>query len=447
MRKGNLHRRMKKFHDVYGPIVRLAPNELSYIDSRAWKDIYGNRPGHLPFERNRTWLKKMQPDEPPSIMGYDEEVHSRLRKAFVHAFSEKSLKEQAPVIESYVNTLVQQLKHRCQPNNNAVIDLVQWLDFTTFDISGDLSFGESFDCLKNGKAHPWVKIAHDFGKGLALISSINMYPPLDRLLWYILPKHIMQRQRDHRAMSAARAQKRLALDTNRPDFVTATKRYSDDKGSLSMPDWELNMTILIFAGSETTASALSGILRMLLQNTDALTKLAGEIRANFRDESEISIGTTGGFQYMNAVINEGLRLCPPSSIGVPRIVPKGGDTVCERVVPEGTYVAFNQFPANRSPQHFDSPDSFIPERCLHSEKEGAKDDTAAFQPFGLGRHSCIGMKLAYAEMRLILARLLYAFDISLADAEDVWDWGSQKTFIFWEKEPLRVVLRAAEQRL
>jgi cytochrome P450 len=55
----------------------------------------------------------------------------------------------------------------------------------------------------------------------------------------------------------------------------------------------------------------------------------------------------------------------------------------------------------------------------------------AFQPFAIGRHSCIGMKLAYAELRYILARLLFAFDISLADPTDKWDWGEQETHIFW----------------
>jgi hypothetical protein len=43
-------------------------------------------------------------------------------------------------------------------------------------------------------------------------------------------------------------------------------------------------------------------------------------------------------------------------------------------------------------------------------------------------------------MRLILARLFFAFDIELADAADLWDWGTQKTFIFWEKKPLNVRL-------
>lgn len=69
------------------------------------------------------------------------------------------------------------------------------------------------------------------------------------------------------------------------------------------------------------------------------------------------------------------------------------------------------------------------------------DDQSAFQPFHLGWHSCIGQAVAYAEMRLVVARLVYAFDIQLADPTDGWDWKKQKTFVFWEKNPLKVSIR------
>lgn len=92
------------------------------------------------------------------------------------------------------------------------------------------------------------------------------------------------------------------------------------------------------------------------------------------------------------------------------------------------------------------PLDFAPQRFLsESSKEFADDSMSAFQPFSIGRHSCIGQSLAYAEMRLILAKLFFVFDISLADDGDVWDWGKQKTFIFWEKEPLNVRLEMAKR--
>ena len=93
--------------------------------------------------------------------------------------------------------------------------------------------------------------------------------------------------------------------------------------------------IIVFAGSETTASVLSAIVRALVQNRGVLSRLANEIRNAFEDEQDIKIASTGSLPYLNAVINEGHRLCPAVVIGVPRVVPRGGDTICGQRVPGG----------------------------------------------------------------------------------------------------------------
>lgn len=338
--------RMKEFHDRYGSIVRIAPDELSFNDPQAWKDIYGNRPGHLPFERNPTWFKAAKPGNPESIMGPNEEAHARYRKTLVHAFSDKSLKEQAPMIEGYVGQLIGQLR---ETKNNNTINLVEWLNFITFDIAGDLCFGESFDNLENCKAHPWVEVSYDFGKGLALIAAVNFYPPLDKLLRLVIPKQIIQRTTDHIAMSRAKVMKRLSIDSDRPDFVTHILKQNKEneakaqKKAMNPAEIGLNMTVLIFAGSETTASALSGIMRMLLQHPDKLEKLTREVRSSFAQEKEITLASVGPIEYLGAVISEGLRLCPPVVIGVPRVAPVGGEWVCGQYVPEGVCFGLHSF--------------------------------------------------------------------------------------------------------
>jgi len=335
--RSQIHQRLKEYHDRYGTIVRIAPNELSYADGAAWKDIYGNRPGHQPFERNNIWFRKLTPDEPYSIMGTNEEAHARMKRAFSNSFSEKSLKDQAPIIESYVDMLMHQLKAPTAGRTwtEKIVDLTQWFNFLTFDISGDLSFGESFDCLKTGKAHYWVEITQSFGRGLSLVASINHYPPFHKLLRYVIPQHIYQRQLDHRRMSAEKARKRLDMDVERPDWVSPTKSYNDQKAVLSDSEWELNMSILVFAGSETTSTALTAIARRLVQNRGALYRVTQEIRSTFADESEIKLATTSNLPYLNAVINEGMRIDPPTVIGIPRVVPPGGDTICGKWVPGG----------------------------------------------------------------------------------------------------------------
>jgi cytochrome P450 len=440
MYSGNLHRRLKDLHTKYGPVVRIAPGELSYADAAAWKDIYVHRHDHRLCERNRTWFMKTASDEPHSIMSYDESTHRRFRRAFSHAFSNKSLKDQTSVIEGYVALLMNQLEQ-----SDTSLDLTQWFNFFTFDLASDLSFGESFDCLRDGRAHPWVDVAQNFGRGLALTASINSFTLLGRFSRYLIPRRLAQQGETHRRMSAARAQKRLTLGIDRPDFVTPTKHFSDRRGSMSTTEWEINLAAMVFAASETTASALTAIVRELVQHDEALRALTETVRATFTAESEITVESTSELLYLNAVVSEGLRLAPPVAIGIPRVVPPGGATICGRWVPAGvgpplqhlvvllrraqTYVAFNQYPANRQASNFKHPDSFIPDRFLSPDPE--TDNMSSFRPFSTGRHSCIGMRLAYAEIRLVLTRLFWAFDVSLADGNDCWDWGEQKTHVLW----------------
>jgi cytochrome P450 len=91
--------------------------------------------------------------------------------------------------------------------------------------------------------------------------------------------------------------------------------------------------------------------------------------------------------------------------------------------------------------NFTNPDLFVPERFLpHSPYPS--DRLEAFQPFLLGRHKCIGQKLAWVIMRLTLARLFFAFDLEAFDC--VQDFGLQNTFVFWEKRALKVEIRRRE---
>lgn len=97
----------------------------------------------------------------------------------------------------------------------------------------------------------------------------------------------------------------------------------------------------------------------------------------------------------------------------------------------------NQFPAFRSKSNFEEPDSYIPERFLRNSPF-PNDRIDAFEPFLYGRHKCIGQKLAWSIMRLTLARLLFSFDMKRIAGPQ--DFGEQKTFIVWEKRPLKIEL-------
>lgn len=350
LQRGTLHQDLLDLHARYGSVVRIAPDELSYTDARGWRDIYlPQPPSQLPFERTSLWFTPVRPTDPTSIMGADEDAHARYRRAFMPAFTDRALNSQFPLLETNVSNLISQLKRRASANEP--VDLVAWLNFLAFDVSGQLSFGETFGSVDSGVAHPWVAINLSFGRGATMKAGLNMLELSDgllgKLLPYIIPKAVREKMVYHRALAGEKVKQKLGSAANgkRADFLDALIQHNEtsrqagkDGQALSTLEMEINMGLMIFAGSETVASAVSGILTALLQNDEVFAKLKSEIRSAFTHEENITAVSVAKLPYLSATITEGLRIHPPVPYTLPRVVPKSGANVCGRPVPEGVSI-------------------------------------------------------------------------------------------------------------
>lgn len=110
-----------------------------------------------------------------------------------------------------------------------------------------------------------------------------------------------------------------------------------------------------------------------------------------------------------------------------------------------TTIAVWQWAINHNDEYWTDPYSFRPERWTGEDSRFANDRLDAAQPFLVGHRGCIGRNLAYAEMRLILARIVYAFDIQLSEGSKDW-LGRQKNYILWEKPALDVYLKPVSRQ-
>lgn len=144
----------------------------------------------------------------------------------------------------------------------------------------------------------------------------------------------------------------------------------------------------VIAGSETTATALACATYFLLRDPSKLAKLRAEIDSAFRDYQDINALSTGRLEYLTAVCKEAMRMYPPLPFALPRIVPKGGDTVDGQFLPAGTVVSSAPLASSLSSANFHDPWSFKPERWI----EKTDDDLEASQPFSLGARGCMGRK-------------------------------------------------------
>ena len=337
---GALPHHVKGFHDRYGTIVRTAPNELSFTDPQAWQDIYANRAGKKEFPKNMLWNALPQIDkpkeEPPTqtIIGSDETHHSRFRKLLSHAFSNKALKAQESLIQSSIDLLMTRIREAAGSNPEHITDLDRWFAYTTFDIIGDLAFGESFNCLRDSKFHPWVAMAFGNLKAMCWFIAVLHYPLSEALLLCMVPQRMVDQIRSLDAMTEETLTRRMASQMDRPDFIAHIKRHSGDEG---MTDKEIheNSKALIIAGSETSSTALSGLVNFLLIRPECLAKLVEEIRDAFEAESEITAASINQLSYLKAAFHETIRIYPSVPDGLRRLVPDGGNIVCGEFLPAG----------------------------------------------------------------------------------------------------------------
>ncbi|KAJ3550039.1 hypothetical protein NM208_g207 [Fusarium decemcellulare] len=429
---GTLPFDMLDLHNQYGDVVRVAPNELAFFDEKTWKDIMGHRTqGRSEFAKPLFFYNPT--NGPTNIVSSTGPEHAMLRRQLAPGFSEKSLRSQQPIIMRYIDLLMLRLHERCKYGN---VDLMSWYNFTTFDIIGDLTFGESFQCLEKSDYNPWVRNIFALVKVNCVMQQCAHFPWLRKLLANILSSPVARSQQScHRESTRHKLLRRIELGKNqeRPDLIEGLLKKKDE-WNISTSYITKNAGVLIVAGSESSATGLSGITYLLAKNPESLRKLTEEIRSSFDSEEEIDFVSVNKLTYLMACVDEGMRMYPPVPCGFPRIAPNEGATVSGHFVPKDTIVAIHQWATYHSERNFKKPSEFHPERFL-GDPEFELDRRDALQPFHIGPRGCLGRNLAYVEMKVILARLIWNFNFTLAPESNQW-MESQKIYNLWEKGPM-----------
>ncbi|MCJ8748302.1 hypothetical protein PDJAM_G00163230 [Pangasius djambal] len=219
---------------------------------------------------------------------------------------------------------------------------------------------------------------------------------------------------------------RVAQDhKKRVDFmqlmIDSQKSEKDDLNSeetnKGLNDHEIlsQSMVFIFAGYETSSRTLSFLFYNLASNPETLKKLQEEIDETFPNKAEVDYDTVMNMDYLDAALNESLRLYP----GAFRL-----ERVCKKTVeingltiPKDTIVLIPTYALQRDPEYWTEPDTFKPERFTRENKENIEQ--CAYMPFGVGPRNCIAMKFALVIIKLAVVEILQRFDISLSEETKV----------------------------
>lgn len=277
---------------------------------------------------------------------------------------------------------------------------MRWYNYTTFDIIADLSFGEPLYCLRDNQYHNWVNLVFATVKAVGLTATRAKYPIFD--YFDKAKNYFADTTGPYRArveffnMAHDKVERRLEKGVeDRPDFFNyIIKNQASEAKALSRAEMDSNAIIFLVAGSETTATTLTGATYLLLSHPEAYAKLVHEIRSTFTSAEDITVDNVNKLEYMIACLQEGLRYYPPVSTGFPRVVPPGGGNISGHYIPGGTSVYVSQHAANHSARNFTDPDAYVPERWLGEEKF-AGDKREGVNPFSYGPRNCLGKKYVF----------------------------------------------------
>ncbi len=132
-----------------------------------------------------------------------------------------------------------------------------------------------------------------------------------------------------------------------------------------------------------------------------------------------------------------MRLSPPVGGLLPREVLPGGITIDGHHFPAGTDVGTPHYAIHHKEEYFPEAFAYKPERWIVGSGVSAESAAlahSAFCPFSVGPRGCIGKGIAYLELSIALARVVWLYDIRLAvngprvgEGSPGLEWGRRRT--------------------
>jgi aspirochlorine biosynthesis cytochrome P450 monooxygenase len=290
-------------------------------------------------------------------------------------------------LQRYTTLFISRLRE--ESSREGKVDFVYWINALTTDIIGELAFGQSFSGLESGKTHPWLHAVFG-GIKIGFLAGELPFWMVKFAIW-CLPDKIRKHYDKVRLYGADAVQRRMNMGTDRPDLFSSllTNR---NQGKISDSEIIEIAVAFIVGGSETTATLLSACLYLLCRNPDRMQKITNMIRSEFASNSDLTLRNLKGHEYLNAVLQEALRLYPPAPDSLFRRTHEPAVVVGE-LIPPNTSLTINLWAANRSSRNFHRPEEFLPERWLKDcPPKFSSDDRAVAKPFSFGPRDCVGKR-------------------------------------------------------
>ncbi|KAI0154157.1 putative benzoate 4-monooxygenase cytochrome P450 [Xylariaceae sp. FL1272] len=425
-------------HNVYGEIVRMGPNMVSVSNPETIPTLYPTRPGFpksdlyatlRPYSRDNNGLKVV-------FNTQDEKLHKHLKSPIAPLFSLTNTVTFEGLVDQVLECFETQLDRRFSETNK-MFNFGNWLQYFAFDVMGTLTFSERYGFLEQGQdVHGILAAIWSHWKGSAAITQITWTDPIvnrnrfvqtfrkaggTAILGYIdrvLKERISERDANpDEKMSGVGSATSKVNERDFLDHFLAAHEANPDLPSWAPTAW---MFSNVLAGSDSTATVIRTVMchDNLLCHPETLEKLYQELCAAGVTMPYPKWNEVCDLPYLDACVQEGVRLHPPFAFHFERVVPQGGIEILGTFLPEGTVVGGNPYVTNRHEATFGSnPDSWVPERWLIHGDAYRKKLEQSLLTFGAGRRVCLGKHIGILELKKVVPFLVMNYKMEVVNPE------------------------------
>lgn len=400
---------MEELRQRYGPVVRTGPEEITIIDPSSPLTLDGPRNNC----EKAVWYDFLLPEIAVNTTR-NKKHHDIRRRIWDRAFSSKAFDTYEKLAVEHAETLISQISQLSEEGNAVVV--TDWFYWYTFDVIGELAFAKSFNMLRDKKWHSAVKLLR---RAMSLLGPFSPVPWLAQIAFHFIPwMHVIRDWFTMMRWCKQRMDERIIAQVNLEKFNKPDVSYwlidaSLKQGSLEADRSWLNgdAIAIIIAGSDTVGSALVFAAYELACNQKQQDELFNELRnVDIYNQTQLQ-----SCKYLNAVINETLRLHPPVPTGGYRQSPPAGLEINGIHIPGHVTIVSPRYSLGRLEFCYEQADRWIPERW--TTKPEMIKDIRGFSPFSQGRYNCVGKNLAMIEMRVVIAMLVRKFRIGFSGAD------------------------------
>ncbi|OKL62297.1 hypothetical protein UA08_02301 [Talaromyces atroroseus] len=461
--RGKFYIKIEELHNIYGPIIRITPDEIHLSDPENYDEIY--RIGSK-YSKSPPFYHAFGTDKATFTMASNA-AHRVKRAALNPFFSRKRVLELEEVVQQKATKL--EARIRSALSEQGYIDLHHGFRAISVDVITDYAFDNCYSFLDQSDfGVDFFNMIRDFGPGFWFFQQFPVLQPLafglpfwlvkmiDGPLKRMMMLHNSSRRQILRVKSDIDVDKRSQRAKERPTIFhqllspDAAQNYVVP----TVDELKDEAYIILAAAADTTGNAMTVATYNTVLNPEIYSTLTAELREAFPDASaHLDFITLEKLPYLltlwkTAVIKEALRLSYGVIGRLPRVVPDSAAEFHGYHIPSGTLVSMSSWTMHHNEDIFPDSGNFDPSRWL-GQSAAVRKAEHNLVAFGKGSRQCVGMPLAYCELYVTLGRLFRHFDNLSTDRkprEDLYynDYFSSyhseenNKFIFRQAQSIRI---------